>query len=224
MTNKNLLIRLMRLMWGLFLFALGIAFTLNAQIGYAPWDVFHAGAAKVTEVSIGTASIAVGVIIIVITLLLKEKVGLGSLASMILVGLLLDVILSLQILPVANNLFYGLLMLTAGLFVIALASYYYIGSGFGAGPRDSLMVALARKTGLSIGVCRGAIELAALFVGWWLGGMVGIGTVISALMMGFCVQLTFKWLNFDITQVQHETLSETYKSLFDLSSRATKDS
>lgn len=105
-------------------------------------------------------------------------------------------------------------MLIAGLFIIALATYYYIGSGFGAGPRDSLMVALTRKTGLSIGICRGTIELLAVFIGWTLGGMAGIGTVISAFAMGFCVQITFKMLKFDATKVNHETLDQTYKLVF----------
>ncbi|HHW99514.1 MAG TPA: hypothetical protein GX738_07815, partial [Firmicutes bacterium] len=202
----------MRLLWGLFLFSLGIALTLNAQIGYAPWDVFHAGLASTLGISIGTASVSVGLVIIILTVLLREKVGLGSLGNMVLVGVQLDLILGLQVLPVADNLVLGIGMLIAGLFIIALASYYYIGSGFGAGPRDSLMVAVTRITGLPVGLCRGAIELAALLCGWWLGGMVGIGTVISAFLTGPIVQLTFKLLKFDVTQVQHETLGETYKA------------
>lgn len=138
---------------------------------------------------------------------------------MVVVGVLLDVILGLRVLPVADNLLLGIGMLVMGLFIIALASYFYIGSAFGAGPRDSLMVALAKKTGLPIGVCRGAIELAALLCGWWLGGMVGVGTIISAFLTGFCVEITFKLLRFDITQVQHQTLSGTYKSFFRSRSR-----
>lgn len=209
---KDLFFRLARLVWGLFLFALGIAVTLNAQIGYAPWDVFHVGVANTVGISIGTASVTVGVVIIIITMFLREKVGLGSLANMVLVGVFLDVILALKILPVANNLFLGIGMLVVGLLIIALASYHYIGSGFGAGPRDSLMVGLTKKTGLSISLCRGAIELGALLCGWWLGGMVGVGTVISALLTGPIIELTFRLLKFDVTQVQHETLGETYRA------------
>lgn len=200
--------RLLRLSLGLFLYALGIAITLKAQIGYAPWDAFHAGLAKKIGISIGTASISVGVVIIIITALLKERIGLGSLSNMIVVGLLLDLILALDILPTAKNFPLGVLMMVSGLFVIAFATYFYIGSGFGAGPRDSLMVALARKTKLPIGICRAAIELGALLSGWWLGGMVGIGTAISALMAGFSVQLVFKVLNFEPTQIKHQGLDE----------------
>lgn len=210
---KEYYIRFLRLILGLFLYALGISFTLNAQIGYAPWEVFHVGLSKTIGISIGSASIIVGVIIVIITLLLKEKFGLGTILNMFLIGMFLDMILGLSIIPVASNFVIGLLMLILGLFIIALGSYFYINSAFGAGPRDSLMVALTRRTGLPIGVCRGSIEMLAIFFGWKLGGMIGIGTIISALLIGFCVQVTFNLLKFNTTEVQHETLEQTYKEV-----------
>jgi uncharacterized membrane protein YczE len=207
---KQFYIRMLRLICGLFLYALGIVVTMNANIGYAPWDVFHVGLSKMVGMSIGTASIVTGVVIGVITILLGEKLGLGTILNMILIGVFLDMILALSIIPLANNLSLGIIMMIIGLFIVALATYFYIGSSFGAGPRDSLMVALIRKTGLPVGVCRGSIELIAVLVGWKLGGMIGIGTVISAFIIGFCVQVTFKLLKFDATKVNHETLRETY--------------
>lgn len=206
--------RLLRLIWGLFLYALGVVVTLNANIGYAPWDVFHVGLAKTVGISIGAASIITGVIVAVIAVLLGEKLGLGTLLNMVLIGAFLDLIISINIIPVLNNFPLGIMMLVVGLLIIAFASYFYIGSAFGAGPRDSLMVALTRKTGLPIGICRGIIELLAVFVGWRLGGMLGIGTIISALAIGFCVQVTFKLLKFEATEVKHETLDQTYKTFF----------
>ncbi len=211
---KQFYIRLLRLIWGLFLYSLGIVVTLDAHIGYAPWEVFHVGLSKTIGISIGTASIGTGLIIVILTVFLGEKLGLGTILNMVLIGVFLDVILGLHIIPTASSFLPGIIMLIVGLFIIALASYFYIGSGFGAGPRDSLMVALTRKTKLPLGVCRGIIELLAVFVGWKLGGMVGVGTIISAFMIGFCVQLTFKLLNFDATEVNHETLDQTYKMIF----------
>lgn len=211
---KQFYLRLLRLICGLILYALGIVVTLNANIGYAPWEVFHVGFSKTTGISLGTASIIVGAIILILTILLGEKVGLGTILNMVLIGVFLDVILGLHIIPSTHNFAIGILMLIAGLFIIALASYFYIGSAFGAGPRDSLMVALTRKTKLPVGVCRGTIELLAVFAGWRLGGMFGIGTIISAFAIGFCVQITFKLLRFDTTKIQHETLGLTYKNLF----------
>lgn len=205
--------RLAKLIWGLFLFALGISLTLNAQIGYAPWDTFHVGVAKTLGISVGTASIAVGLGVLLLTLLCKEKVGLGTIANMVVIGLFLDLILTASILPEAQSLMAGVGMLLAGLWVISLGSYFYIDSAFGAGPRDSLMVALTRLTGLPIGVCRGALETFVLLCGWKLGGMVGIGTALSALLLGFFIQLTFRLLKFDATKVQHENLAETFRRL-----------
>jgi len=207
------LIRLLRLVSGLILYAFGIVITMNAHIGFAPWDAFHAGLAKTIGMNIGTASIIVGVIIGIITLLLGEKLGLGTILNMVLIGVFLDKFIEFKIIPVASNLMIGIIMIIVGLFIIALASYFYIGSAFGAGPRDSLMVALTRKTGLPVGVCRGTIELIAVFVGWRLGGMIGIGTIISAFAIGFCIQATFKLFKFDAAGVKHETLDGTYKIL-----------
>lgn len=152
----------------------------------------------------------------IISIVLGEKLGLGTILNMVLIGLFLDMIMAFHIIPVLNNIPLGIIMLVAGLFIIALASYFYIGSAFGAGPRDSLMVALTRKTGLPIGVCRGTIELIAALVGWILGGMLGIGTFISAMAIGFCVQTTFKLLKFDATMVNHETLDLTFKLLISI--------
>jgi uncharacterized membrane protein YczE len=201
-------------MFGLFLYSLGIIITMKANIGYAPWDVFHVGVAKTIGMNIGTVSIIVGVIIGVVTILLGEKIGIGTILNMVLIGVFLDILLQINIIPEANNFIVGIVMVIAGLFIIALGSFFYIGSAFGAGPRDSLMVALTRKTGLSVGICRGTIELLAVLAGWTLGGMMGLGTIISAFLIGFCVQITFKLLKFDATKITHETLDVTYKILF----------
>ena len=210
--TRHFLTRLIILHIGLFLYSLGIALSLNAQIGYAPWEVLHVGMAKTFGMSIGEISIIVGFLILLVTAYCGEDIGIGTISNMIVIGLVLDLILYLDFLPVAGNMFFGLLMLITGLFTIALGSYFYIASAFGAGPRDGLMVLLTRKTGLPIGVCRGAIELTAVVIGWYLGGLVGIGTVVSAFMIGFCVQITFKLLRFDPTKIHHERLQETYKS------------
>jgi uncharacterized membrane protein YczE len=220
---KDFYLRLLRLLFGLFLYALGIVITLKASIGYAPWEVFHVGLAKTTGISIGNASIAAGLVIGTAAVLLGEKLGLGTILNMILIGIFLDIILGLNLIPASSGFLVGIPMLIAGLFVISLASYFYIGSGFGAGPRDSLMVALTRRTKLPVGFCRGTIEVLAVLAGWKLGGMVGIGTVISAFAIGFCIQTTFRLLRFDATSVRHETLDATIKNIC-CTSAAGKDS
>ena len=210
---KRLGWRLVRLVLGLFLYAVGIVLTMKAHVGYAPWEVFHAGLGKAVGMTIGNVSIVAGLVIVLAAHFLGERIGLGTLLNMVLIGVFMDILLRMGLFPPLTHLLPGVLLFLAGLFIIALATYFYIESGFGAGPRDSLMVALARKTGLAIGLCRGTIELSAVLTGWFLGGMVGIGTVLSALAIGLCIQITFRVLRFDATRVRHETLGETLRRL-----------
>jgi uncharacterized membrane protein YczE len=205
--------RFIKLIAGLILYAVGIVLTLKANIGYAPWDVFHAGTAQTIGISIGTASIIVGLAILIIAVILGEKLGVGSVLNMVLIGLFINWILAADLIPLANGFITGIIMLIVGLFVISLASYFYMGSSFGAGPRDSLMVGLRRKTGLPIGLCRSLLEFAAALIGWRMGGLLGFGTILAAFLTGFCIQVTFKTLKFDTTELKHETFADTYRNI-----------
>jgi len=196
-------------MIGLILYALGIVITIKANIGYAPWDVFHVGLATTTGVTIGVASIITGFVIVIIVTLLGEKLGFGTIANNFVIGIFIDLIMLFGFIPIANNFITGIVMLLTGIILISVATYFYIKSSFGVGPRDNLMVVLTRKTKLPVGLCRLLVELFATTVGWFLGGMVGVGTVISVVAIGFFIQLVFKILRFDITKVKHETLGET---------------
>ena len=136
---------------------------------------------------------------------------------MIFIGVFVDVLMLRVRVPVMQGFMAGLVMLLAGLFVIAIASVFYIGAGYGAGPRDSLMVVLAKRTGRPVGLCRVFIEGVALLLGWLLGGHVGIGTVVSALGVGFAVQIVFALLRFDVRKIYQESFYETcmrFKTFF----------
>ena len=192
---KYFFLRLLSMITGLTLFAIGIVLTIRANIGYAPWDVFHAGLVNKTGLSFGTISIIVGLVILIIVTILKEKLGLGTVCNIVLIGILLDIIFWIDIVPLAVNEITGTIMLLFGLFSIALGSYFYIKSGFGVGPRDNLMVVLVRKTKLPAGLCRSILELVVTVTGWLLGGMVGFGTIISVIAIGFFIQIVFRILN-----------------------------
>jgi uncharacterized membrane protein YczE len=200
-------------MFGLFLYALGVVFAIQANIGYAPWAVFHVGLSHKTGLSIGTVTILTGVVIVALVIVLSEKIGLGTLLNMIFIGAFTDLIFVINIIPKQENFVTGTILLIIGLFVVSVGSYFYIRSGLSAGPRDSLMVAINRKTRLPIGLCRSILELTVTFAGWLLGGMVGIGTVISVITIGFFIQFTFALFKFDPKAVKHETLQETYNLL-----------
>ncbi len=204
--------RLCSLVLGLFLYAFGVVLCIQANIGYAPWEVLHVGLSYRLGISIGTASIGIGLIICLIVFLLGEKLGLGTLLNILIIGLFIDIIFAVNIIPIMHNLWLGILMLIGGLFTIALGSYLYIASAFGAGPRDSLMTFLKRRFMWPVGVCRSLVEGTALFIGYLLGGQVGIGTLIAVVGIGFCVQIVFGILRFNPADVKHETLSDTWRN------------
>lgn len=203
--------RLIMLVFGLFLFALGVVLVMQSNLGYGPWELFQAGLTNILPLTIGQATVLVGVVIVVTILILKEIIGIGTLANMALIGVFMDMILSWGIIPLVQGIPLGLIFTTLGLFTIAFGSYFYIASGFGAGPRDSLMVAIRRRTGLPIGVCRSMLECSAAFAGWLLGGPLGLGTVITAIFLGPCVQLVFRLFSFEAISIVHENLFDTLK-------------
>lgn len=205
--------RISRLIFGLMLYAVGIMLTIKAEIGYSPWDVFHVGLAKTINVPLGVTTIGVGAVIVVLATLLGETVGIGTLLNMVLIGVFLDLIIWSGLIPVATNLWVGAGMLTAGMIIIGIATYFYISSGFGAGPRDSLMVALHRKTNLPVGLCRGIIEVLVTIAGYLLGGLVGIGTILTATLIGPIIQIVFRIVHFDPRALKHERLIDTYRNL-----------
>lgn len=202
--------RILRLVWGLFVYAVGIVLTVHANLGVAPWDVFHQGVSRQLGITFGMASIVVSIAVVGISVLMKEHVGFGTLCNMVLIGAFVDMLMLGKMIPEAHTFTSGIIMMIAGLFVIALASYFYMGAGYGAGPRDSLMVVLTRRTGRPIGLCRAAVEGFALICGWLLGGHAGIGTVISAFGVGFAVQIVFSLLHFDVRTIHQETFAETW--------------
>lgn len=211
----NITGRILRLFFGLFLYAIGIVVTMNADIGFAPWEVFHKGIANISGFTIGQISIMVGFVICIVVLLMGEKLGLGTLFNMLMIGIFIDMIMFLDFIPHIKTFYYGVPMLFLGLLIIATASFFYISSGFGAGPRDSLMVAIEKKTGFSSGLSKGIIEATAVLAGWFLGGPVGLGTIIAAFGIGLCIDIVFKLFNFRPSEIKHETFSKTFSRILE---------
>ena len=178
--------RLPQVIIGLYLFGAGIALMVAGDLGLAPWDVFHQGVADQTGWSIGSVIIGTSVAVLIGFLALGERVGLGTVLNIFLIGLAVDGTLRFVDTP---EPFVGRLALTlAGPALIALASALYIGGGLGPGPRDGLMTGLAKR-GIQVWRARTAIEVTVLVVGLILGGTVGIGTVWFTLGIGPMVQV-----------------------------------
>lgn len=192
-TRPSLLSRLPRFVGGLALCAVGVWLTVQVDLGLAPWDVLHSGLSHLFGISFGAVIVAVGIVVLGASALLGVRPGLGTLVNVVLVGFALDGLMAtpwLDTLPAAP-LAVRLLVLVGAVALLGVGAAVYIGAGFGAGPRDSLMVALAGR-GLPIGWARCAIELSVLGGGWLLHGPVGIGTAVVALTSGPAVQVAFR--------------------------------
>lgn len=185
-------LRWFKLVLGLSIFGVGVALMIDARVGIPPWDVLHQGVARLTGLRIGTVTTLMAIPILSIWALLRERPGIGTVANALIIGPVVN--MTLPLLPSFETLWMQLAQMIAGVLVVALGTAIYIGAALGPGPRDGLMTGLARRTGLSVRVCRTAIEVAVLAIGWLLGGNVGIGTLIFALGIGPSVQFMFKLL------------------------------
>lgn len=211
---KGYSVRLVKLVFGLFLFALGSFLTIQANIGLASWEAFSMGIAYLTDQTYGNILIISGFVILVIDVALKEKIGFGTILNTILIGTFVDLIQAVDLIPQMNNFFSGVLMLLLGQLSICIGSYFYIGASLGCGPRDALMVALGKRLPkVPIGIVRGVIEGTVLLIGWLLGAKVGIGTVISVFGISFILEVTFNILHFDVTNIEHESIVDTVRTL-----------
>ncbi|MEI7884589.1 MAG: hypothetical protein WCI30_04475 [Clostridia bacterium] len=205
--------RFCKLLIGLFVMSLAIVLLMQANVGYAPWEVFSAGVASLTKLRVGTVTVIVGLVIVLIDYLAKEKMGFGTILNMLLLGGFMNLINGMQIIPLAVDVWQSALMLFIGLVLIGIGSFLYMTAGFGAGPRDTFMVMLMRKTGLSLGICRGIVECTVALIGYLLGGQVGIGTIVIALSIGYFVQITYFLMQQDPKAIQHETFNTTMKKM-----------
>lgn len=178
--------RIARCMFGLALFGGGIALIIGADLGAAPWDVFHTGLSELTGIPVGSMIILVGLALLALWIPLREQPGVGTVLNAVEIGLVVDLVLPL--LPDTDGLALRAGLLVTGVVAVAVGSGFYIGAGLGPGPRDGLMTGIARR-GPSIRVARTGIELSVLVAGIALGGAIGIGTAVFAIAIGPLVQV-----------------------------------
>ena len=170
----NLGVRLVALFGGLILFGLAIVFMLESRLGLPRWDVLHLGIAKHAPISLGVTVIVVGLIIVSITWIAGSPPGFGTIANATVIGVTIDVLRSFDVIQQLSDadLPVRIALLAAGVLLFGVGSVLYIGAGMGAGPRDSLMLMLSRRTGQRIGLVRGTIEITVLVrrAARWRGG------------------------------------------------------
>lgn len=185
--------RSLSLVLGLFACAAGIVLLLESGLGLSPWDVLHQGLADHTPLSFGITNIVVGAAVLGAAWALGARVGPGTVANAVLIGLFVDLLLRVDGVAGLDDSALGvrIALLAAGLVCFGVGSAFYIGADLGAGPRDSLMLVLSARTGVRIGAVRAGLEVAVTVLGFALGGTVGIGTLAFAFGIGPLVELSF---------------------------------
>jgi len=176
---------------GFAIFGLSIATMIRSNLGTSPWAVLEVAFSNLTGITPGRMSIIVGLVVLLGALALREKIGWGTLSNILFIGLWEDMFLGV-IPSIQDHLLIQACLLLASIFMMGIATAIYIGVDAGAGPRDSLMLAVHRTTGVSLRLGRGVIEIIIVLIGWLLGGPLGLGTVIFALLIGPSVQWAFK--------------------------------
>ncbi|MFB7891296.1 YitT family protein [Microbacterium sp. NPDC056044] len=185
--------RIVQLLVGLFLYGAGCALTVEAGLGVDPWTVFAQGLSVRTGIGIGWITNIVGFFVLLLWIPLRQKPGIGTIANILLVGTSMQLVLG--VLPPVTGFAAQLATLLGGIVLVAVASGLYIGAHFGPGPRDGLMTGMNARLGWPIWLCRALVEVTVLLVGWLLGGTVGIGTVLFAVLIGPLVHLALPLLD-----------------------------
>ena len=174
--------RILILFFGLSIFGLGDSLLIQANIGNAPWTVLAEGVTLKTDLSIGWATFFISVFVLLLWIPLREKPGFGTLSNIVLIASFIQI--GTMIFPEVNSFPVGIVYDLIGISLVGLGSALYITCGLGPGPRDGAMTGLHHRTGIRVGRVRMGIEMTVLAAGWALGGTVGVGTALFALLIG----------------------------------------
>ena len=214
MSRKTVILEWIQIVFGLLVFAGGVHLTIRANIGLAPWDCLGMGIAAHTPLNYGLSMTAVAVVILIVDLLLKERIGYGTVIDALLTGNFVQLYNNLDPLPENRNVWIGILLMTAGFVFMAVGMWLYMRAGQCCGPRDSLLVGIGRRMPkVPIGVVEILLWAAVLLAGWLLGGPVGIGTLLSTFGAGAVMQAVYRVVRFEPRDVKHRGIAEVTREL-----------
>ena len=214
-TAGSILLNMLIAALSLFVNGFGVYLTIQANIGASPWDVLNLGLSKSLGILYGNASIAVAVTILIIDILMREPIGIAMFIDAVVVGKAVDFFNWIHAVPPCRSLLTAIPVMLAGLVILGYTQFAYMSASLGCGPRDTLLLGLAKRAGrLPIGVVSIALLSTATLIGWLLGGPVGIGTIICAFGAGPVMQLAFRTVRFDATAIRHQPLGESLKVFF----------
>lgn len=209
----TLLLKMPSLFLGFFLFAVAMLLALYSNLGMSPWDVFHMGIVNHSPFSLGRTAQIIGFCVIVLSIFLGVIPGIGSIFNMIFIGVFVDLLNNTGIFKTPESMLGKILMLLSAIVIMGIATYFYLQVELGAGPRDGLMEGLVIKLNKPVWLIRASIEITVLIIGFFMGGPVGIGTLLLAITIGPSVQFAFKIGKYDSKKAQHMDLIDLYKNI-----------
>ena len=175
------------LCFGLSLFGLGEGLLIVSFTGASPWSVLAQGISLNVNLSIGTITLLISIAVLILWIPLGQKPGMGTIFNALIIAIMID--LCIKYVPTPSNYIYQLLLAVISVILVGIGGGIYLVSNLGAGPRDGLMIGLQKLTNFPIAVVRGTLEISVVSIGWYLGGTVGIGTLLFAFGIGPCVAL-----------------------------------
>ncbi len=175
------------LCFGLTLFGLGEGLLIVSFTGASPWSVLAQGISLNVNLTIGTITLLISIGVLIMWIPLSQKFGMGTIFNALIIALMID--LCVKFVPTPTNYLSQLILAVISVLIVGIGAGIYLVSNLGAGPRDGLMIGLQKKTGLPIALVRAIIEISVVSIGWYLGGTVGIGTLLFAFGIGPCVAL-----------------------------------
>lgn len=214
MSRKTVFLQWLQIAGGLLVFSFGVHLTIYANIGLAPWDCLGMGISYHTPLNYGLSMTLMAVIILIIDLCLKERIGYGTIIDALLTGNLVQMFNDLNPFPENGSLWLGILLMLTGFAFMAVGMRMYMKAAQCCGPRDSLLVGLGKRLPkVPIGLVEILLWAAVLLVGWLLGGPVGVGTLISTFGAGAVMQLIYNAVHFDPRDVKHKSVAEITRVL-----------
>ena len=181
------------LCFGLILFGFGEGLLIVSLTGASPWSVLAQGISLNVNLSIGSITLLISIAVLILWVPLGQKPGMGTIFNALIIALMID--LCIKFVPTPSTYFHQLILAIISVMMVGIGGGVYLVSNLGAGPRDGLMIGLQKVTNLPIAVVRATLEIIVVFVGWYLGGTVGIGTLLFAFGIGPCVALGLYLVN-----------------------------
>lgn len=213
-SKKHILSGWLRILFGLAVYSFGVHLTIAANIGLAPWDCLGMGMAKHTPLNYGSSMVLISVTAVLIQLVLKENIGFATILDAVLTGNLTQLLNDYSPYSENQSIWLGIALMLFGFLFISLGMYLYMSAEQGCGPKDGLLIAIGKRLPkIPIGGVEILLWAVIAFGGWFLGGTVGIGTIISVFVGGGVMHLFFGTIGFEPRKLKHKSLSETIKLL-----------